>query len=104
MNFTVIEFPVKLRDINRFDRQNEGIAVNVFGLKDTKVYPLRISELKNREEDGKLIIDFLMIKEGNQQYCLIKNIGRLLSKQVTKRDGLFFFCRRGLSHFPSEKN
>ena len=103
MNFTGIEFPVKLRDINRFDRQNEGIAVNLFGLKDTKVYPLRISEMKNREEDGKLIIDFLMIKEGNQHYCLIKNIGRLLSKQVTKRDGSFFFCRRGLSHFPSEK-
>ena len=73
LNFTGIEFPVKLRDIDRFEKQNEGIAVNVFGLKGTKVYPLRISEKKNREQEGKLIIDLLMIKEeGNQHYCLIK--------------------------------
>ena len=73
LNFTGIEFPVKLRDIDRFDKQNEGIAVDVFGLKGTKFYPLRISEKKNREQEGKLIIDLLMIKEeGNQHYCLIK--------------------------------
>ena len=50
LNFTGIEFPVKLRDIDRFDRQIEGIAVNVFGLKGTKVYPLRISEKKKNRE------------------------------------------------------
>ena len=49
LNFTGIEFPVKFRDIDRFEKQNEVIAVNVFGLKGTKVYPLRISERKNRE-------------------------------------------------------
>ena len=50
LNFTGIEFPVKLRDIDRFDKQIEGIAVNVFGLKGTKVYPLRISEKKKNRE------------------------------------------------------
>ena len=61
--------------------------------------------MKNiREEEGKLIIDLRLIEEeGNQHYCLIKNISRLLSKQVRKHDGSLFFCRRCLSHFPNRK-
>lgn len=40
--------------------KNEGITVNVFGLDDTKVDPLTISEKNNREVNGKLIIDLLL--------------------------------------------
>ena len=53
VNFTGIKFSVKLRDIDRFEKQNEGIAVIVFGLDRTKVYPLRITERKIRERKEK---------------------------------------------------
>ena len=76
----------------------------MFGLDGAKVHLLRISEKNIREEEGKLIIDFRLIEEeGNQHYCLIKNISRLLSKQVRKHDGSLFFCQRCLSHFPNRK-
>ena len=32
---------------------------------------------------------------------MIKNLSRLLSKQVTKHDGALVFCRRCLNHFPN---
>ena len=53
VNFTGIKFSVKLRDIDRFEKQNEGIAVIVFGLDRTKVYPLRITERNIRERKEK---------------------------------------------------
>ena len=67
LNFTGIKFLVKLRDIDRFEKQNEGgpetrlpaITVNVFGLDGTKVYPLKISEKNIREgEENKSLIFF----------------------------------------------
>ena len=53
VNFTGIKFSVKLRDIDGFEKQNEGIAVIVFGLDRTKVYPLRITERNIRERKEK---------------------------------------------------
>jgi len=36
LNFKNISFPVKLRDINKFDIQNPNISVNVLGYDDKK--------------------------------------------------------------------
>ena len=44
--FKNISFPVKLRDINKFEKQNPTISINVLGYDDeNKIYPLRISEM-----------------------------------------------------------
>ena len=49
-------------------------------------------------------IDLLLIEEdGKKHYCLIKNLSRLSSKQVTKHDGALVFCRRCLNHFPNNE-
>ncbi len=39
LNFNGIEFPVALKDVPKFERQNE-ISVNVYGY-ENEVYPLR---------------------------------------------------------------
>ena len=44
-NWSGIEFPVSLKQIDKFERQN-NLAVNVFGVEGEKVYPLRISEAR----------------------------------------------------------
>ena len=45
-------------------------------------------------------IDLLLIeKDGKKHYCLIKNLSRLLSKQVAKDKKPKVFCRRCLNHF-----
>ena len=45
-----------------------------------------------------------MIKEeGVNHYCLVKNLSRLLSSQVSKHDGKKYFCKRCLNPFNSQK-
>ena len=76
------------------------LFLSMFFYLDGSVYPLRISEV---ERDYN--IDLLLIeKDGKNHYCLIKNLSRLLSKQVAKHDGALAFCRRCLNHFPIMKN
>ena len=43
LNMKGIEFPVKLKDIDKFEKQNPGISINVFGY-EGDTYPLRISK------------------------------------------------------------
>jgi len=38
-----IEHPVKIRDIDRFERLNGNISVSVFGLDEKTVFPMRIT-------------------------------------------------------------
>ena len=91
-----IEFPVSLKQIDRFEKQNH-YAINVFGYK-SEVYPLRISK-KNKQ-----VINLLLIaNEETNHYCWIKNMSRLISKQVNNHQHARHFCYRCLNSFQSEK-
>ena len=41
-----LKFPVKLGHIAIFEKVNPSISINVFGLEDRVVYPLRLSKAK----------------------------------------------------------
>ena len=96
-NWKGIEFPVSLKQIDKFEKQNP-FPVNVFGIEGEKVYPLRIS--KERE---KQVIDLLLISKGETtHYCWVKNKGRLLSSQTSKHKSSRFFCDRCINQFPNK--
>ena len=65
LNFKGIEFPMILKEIDKFERLNPEIKVNVFGYKADGVYPLRISKLK-REKKVRLLLE-------NKRFCVVKN-------------------------------
>ena len=83
-DWTGIEFPTPLTQIDRFERQNK-LAVKVFGYNDEVkkkevgyVYPLSIS--KKYEGDDERVINLLLISNNEtNHYTWIKNISRLLS-------------------------
>ena len=92
LNWEGINFPASWKDIDKFEKNNRTISVNVFGYEKRHVYPLRISNYK-RETDANL----LLIDNGEKQhYCLIKDINSL---QYKKRH----FCLRCLNDFPSDE-
>ena len=69
-NWDGLTFPVDLKQIDRFEKQNPTISVNVFGYEKKKVTILRKSETYKREN----IVDLLLINEGEvQHYCVIKS-------------------------------
>ena len=95
LNMEGIEYPVSLKDINKFEKQNPSISITVFGYEES-VYPLRNSDFMDREH--KII---LMLIEENEvkHYCLVKSKSRLLSSQVTKGKRGEHFCLRCLNPF-----
>ena len=96
-DWTGIEFPVSLKQIDRFEKQNP-YAINVFGY-EGEVYPLRISK-KNKQ-----VINLLLIaNEETNHYCWIKNMSRLISKQVNNHQHARYICYRCLNSFQSKKS
>ena len=85
-NWDGITFPVNLKQIDRFEKQNDSLSINVFGYANS-VYPLRISQFDREKQ-----VDLLLVSDENKQhYCLIKSMSRLLSMQTSKHKGKVFY-------------
>ena len=98
LNMDDIEYPVSLKDIKRFEKQNPDISISILGYsKDERIYPLRISKT---EDERKYNIVLLLIKDGdNSHYCLVKNLSALLSYQVNKHKSKLYFCLNCLNGY-----
>ena len=101
LNMDGIEYPVSLKDINKFKNQNPNVSITVFGYERKIVYPLRNSYNTDREHN---IILILIKEEGVNHYCLVKNLSRLLSSQVSKHKEKHHFCMRCLNAFWTHKS
>ena len=89
-----------MKEIDTFERNNDSISVNVYGYENL-VYPLRISKHYKRTT----IVDLLLIaNDTTNHYCLINNMSRLLSKQVSRNKEFRLFCRRCLNNFRSKES
>ena len=96
LNMEGIDYPVSLKDLNKFEKQNPNITITVFGYERKNDYPLRNNT--NTDRDYNIII--MLIEEGGvKHYCLVKNISRLLSSQASNHDGKHYFCLRCLNPF-----
>lgn len=96
-SFDSISYPTPISDINRFENLN-NLAINVYGLDDkNNVYPIRISKRDNYDKT----FDMLYLQNGeNVHYCLITNLSRLVSSQISLSKRAYSICRRCLSVFP----
>ena len=101
LNMEGIEYPVSLKDVDKFESQNPSISITVLGYEGKRVYPLRNSNNTNREHD---VILILIEEEGVNHYCLVKNVSRLLSSQVSNHKEKHHFCLRCLNSFWTHKS
>ena len=94
LNWEGLKFPVELPQISRFEKLN-NVSVNVYGYEKNVVYPLRVSKAEYT-----IHVNLLLISEGEKKhYCLIKNMSRLLSTQISKKKAIKFYCSRCLNSF-----
>ena len=102
LNTKGITFPMKLKDINKFEKLNPDLpGINVFSVNENKtIYPLR--EVNG---DCKKTIDLFYYEEdGKFHYSLIKNFSRLIRSQITSRTNEpIHICKRCFSHFTKEE-
>lgn len=47
LDFTGIDFPIKLKDIDRFETQNPRIFINVLDYEEGEIFPLRINHCEH---------------------------------------------------------
>ena len=98
INMDGIEFPVSLKSIDKVEKQNPSISINVFGYEDC-VYPLRVSKVVD-----KTAINLLLISDDEKQhYCLIENMSRLLSSQTGNQQHTSHYCMKCLNPFHSQE-
>ena len=103
LNWNGINFPASWKDIDKFEKNNPTISVNVYGYDNgIGVYPLRISDyIKQRETH----VNLLLISNGERQhYCWIKNMSSLLYGQTSQHHGERRYCLRCLNGVASAKS
>ena len=101
LNFKGIDFPVKVKDIQKFENNNPDLpGINVFSVNDNnKIYPLR----HNQKDCQKSIDLFLYSEDEKQHYSLIKNFTRLVRSQYTShRSSKIYICKKCLNHYTKQ--
>ena len=101
LSWKELKFQIKLSDINKFEKHNYTISVNVFGYEKTD-YPLRVSKHNYKREST---VNILLISDDTKQhYCWIKDVSKLLYLQTSKDGHVRHVCFRCLNTFYSEKS
>lgn len=98
--FDGISFPVKVKDITKFEKLNGSISVNVYMYEPKnggKVLTLRVT----KDVKDNHIHLLILTQNGNSHYCWIKDMSRLLSSQISNNGHRIYFCDRCLNHFVS---
>lgn len=100
LDFSGIEFPIKFTDIHKFEEQN-NISVNVFGLnskKDNIMGPLHHTKQRRFTHINLLYIE----EKGISHFCWIKNLSRLVSKQLNLKKCRKHICDGCLQYFTKD--
>lgn len=101
LNFNGINFPVRLKDIKKFEEINPTISINLYMWNEDneKVRPLRLT--KNVKQKHIHLLLLTQQIDGSDtpktHYCWIKNLSGQISKNTRKK----IFCDRCLNHFSS---
>ena len=94
INYEGIDFPTPVKQIDKLEKQNPNLAINVFGWeKDTVI----IHRISSKEKTVKRINLMLLEKGEIQHYCLVKRESALLFDKV--RNNKTFYCMRCLTSF-----
>jgi len=92
LNFTGIDFPTPVKQIDKLEKQNPNLAINVFGWEKESVIVHRLGE-----KDGNVPrINLMLIEDGEKShYTYVRRLSALLHGQ-SKHGGVKHFCERCL--------
>lgn len=107
LNFSNISFPVKLKDVHKFEKLND-ISINVFGLeydsesrKNKVIGPLHFTKCRKPTHINLLYIT--NVNNNINHYCYIKNLSRLVSNQINDHHATIYICDGCLLYFQTRE-
>ena len=100
-NWERLEFPVSIKKIDKFEKNNPSIAVNVlFSNKESQKKNMCTVCRSGHNVKCKKQVNLLMIVDGeNRHYAAIKNISMLLKSLNETHKGAYHFCMNCLNGF-----
>ena len=102
LNFNGIPFPVEIKNIGKFEKQNPDISINCFVSESEtslSIYPKYVTKEKGRKHHVNLLH---ISKDQNSHYVLIKDFNKLMYT-ITKHKEKKHFCYYCLNHFSSQQ-
>ena len=121
-NWQCLEFPVAINKIDKFEKNNEDIAVNVLYIYSGQKRGTskdEDEEERTEEKDGKItilrrsdynttrskIVSLLLITSGEKKhYTAVKNLSRLLSRENANSRRAYHYCLNCLNGFRTESS
>lgn len=108
LNFKDIEFPMKLKDIPKFEKQNE-ISINVYSynikINDDEKEIMEPYVMYKHSKKYEKLVNLLYFENGenedfNSHYCWIKNFSAFMSDSSTRNQ--YFYCFSCLQRFTTQ--
>ena len=101
-NWKGLKFPVLIKKIDKFEKNNPGTTVNVLFSKK-KSQNIHTAHRSGRNITCKKQVNLLMIVDGQKRhYTTIKSISTLISKLNGKTRRTYHFCVNCLNGFQTE--
>ena len=103
-NWEGLEFPVSIKKIDKFEKNNPGIAVTVlFSNKKSQKESMYTARRSRRNGKSKKQVKLLMTVDGEEKhFTTIKNISRFLSKLNGKTKRAYHYFMNCLNGFGTE--
>lgn len=119
LKYDGINFPISLKDIPKFEKLNQ-MSINVFTIDKKEVLPLSLSkndfnphinllmlpcnyyDCDSDNESDEMDLDNTYDDERLYHFAVIKDLSRLINKQVGNVKNKKWFCERCLNHFITE--
>ncbi|KYN30268.1 hypothetical protein ALC57_00273 [Trachymyrmex cornetzi] len=92
LNLMGIEFPMILKDIQKFEQLND-MSINVYNIENKRVLPVRLTSDKKEKHINVLYLQDPR-NDGVGHFAWIKNLSGLVSSQLSKHKNKKFFCDR----------
>ncbi|XP_026746584.1 uncharacterized protein LOC113507863, partial [Trichoplusia ni] len=100
LNTRGISFPPSHKDIKLFEKNNCDLSINIYGFDKhgTITGPIYVTNCRKDKHINLLFFE----KHNKGHYCLIKNLLRLVRRQVSCHKGRMYLCETCLQFFKSE--
>jgi hypothetical protein len=112
LKYQNIQFPITIKDVRKFEKHN-NLAINLYCFERSKILPCSLSS-QTHKADIKVInllmlpintkpnLSFASKKSLLYHFVWIKNLSRLLSKQLSNHNNKCFVCERCLNSFTTD--
>ncbi|XP_025073685.1 uncharacterized protein LOC112552501 [Pogonomyrmex barbatus] len=99
LNLQDITFPMTFNQIKKFEHLND-FSINIYGIKGKEILPIHLTTKKMKKYANLLYMQDSR-NDNVRHFAYIKNLSRLVSSQLSKKEHKKYFCDRCLHYFNS---